>query len=664
MALYTKNNSNSGQQLETSQDEINSFVGGQAGFDKEYTKVPDTQPTAGQVYSGLVPEINQEEQAANDARSALLKEQIAPIDEATIRQNSINRFQGEIDALNKIYAEKKREEALRGEGRLGSSAAVQARRGLLGSDFGASQTAEKVGENVQKQNAIDIERGQQISNIYSQARQEANAEIAAKTLARQSGSKDYIEFLKGSSERKETRVNNTVANIIAKETEVAEDEYKQIAKQLGVSVETLKTKAKEAKLKKAEEAAKNNKLTGYAPGTTIYDEKGNLVATVPDKPSDGKPITQEVGGTLLQYNPSTNTWSSIYTAPKTTDQKIVKIGGVDYVANADGSYSLPNVPSAPSAEKVTKADEVIGKIDALLNNANLSKAIGPVSANIPEFMRSGARNDVEAAIKTLIAGLALENLSLLKGPMSDKDVAFIKEASSGLNTNMSEQGFKDRLTEIKNKFIEIKNKATAEGGQPQVNTQADALEKAYSTSAITGDDGKPLDYATAVKQAGGEAQLQKILEANGVKISFNQSPSMDENGLTKLASSLVTQESGGSYTAVGDVPAGYTEADRALGKYQIVPKYHFQKIGLANTPADRQRFLNSPELQDQLFQRILSGLAQQYKNDPRKIAAAYYGGKAAADIVGTPAGDRPQYAGGKQYPSINQYVNSVTGRLS
>ncbi len=145
---------------------------------------------------------------------------------------------------------------------------------------------------------------------------------------------------------------------------------------------------------------------------------------------------------------------------------------------------------------------------------------------------------------------------------------------------------------------------------------------------------------------------------------FNKPLGMGEKGLQSLASSIVKQESGGSYSAIGQVPAGYSDADKALGKYQIVPKYHFAKIGLANTPANRQKFLQSPALQDKLFNQILAGLAKQYDNDPRKIAAAYYGGAKGAAVVGTRAGDKPQYAGRKEYPSINQYVASVVGRLS
>lgn len=160
--------------------------------------------------------------------------------------------------------------------------------------------------------------------------------------------------------------------------------------------------------------------------------------------------------------------------------KIVDINGVDYWQNADGSITQPVLPdTVPTQDKVEKADNVISQIDAILNNPNLNKAIGPVSSQWPQILRSGERNDVDAAIKSLIAGVAIENLSLLKGPMSDKDVAFIKEASSGLNTNMSEQGFRDRLNLLRNKFQEIKDRASMGGGG--TGTTLPALNKTYTS---------------------------------------------------------------------------------------------------------------------------------------------------------------------------------------
>lgn len=127
---------------------------------------------------------------------------------------------------------------------------------------------------------------------------------------------------------------------------------------------------------------------------------------------------------------------------------------------------------------------------------------------------------------------------------------------------------------------------------------------------------------------------------------------------SKLARSIIQQESGGKYSAVG-IPTAH---GRALGKYQIIPKFHFAKVGLnPNSEKDRQRFLKTPALQDRLFSTILNEWSEQYGGDPAKIAAAYYGGDGGVKKLGTPAGDKPQPGG---MPSINSYVRQVLARIS
>lgn len=120
---------------------------------------------------------------------------------------------------------------------------------------------------------------------------------------------------------------------------------------------------------------------------------------------------------------------------------------------------------------------------------------------------------------------------------------------------------------------------------------------------------------------------------------------------TSFANALVAQESGGSYTTVN-------KDSGALGKYQIMP-FNLGYAGLKNTPEDIQKFLGSPDLQDKAFSSMISELYTKYGGDLVKVAAAYYGGNGAASIVGTPAADKTQ---GK-YPSINEYVTQVLGRI-
>lgn len=142
---------------------------------------------------------------------------------------------------------------------------------------------------------------------------------------------------------------------------------------------------------------------------------------------------------------------------ETTMPKIVKINGEDYVQNTDGSFSKPTLPQIESQQKLQQARDTIVSIDELLADENLGKAVGPISANVPMQLRTGDRNAVDAKIDSLIAKLALENLSLLKGPMSDRDIQFIKEASSALKKNVSEEAFKEELLKIKDKFVEAQN---------------------------------------------------------------------------------------------------------------------------------------------------------------------------------------------------------------
>lgn len=130
------------------------------------------------------------------------------------------------------------------------------------------------------------------------------------------------------------------------------------------------------------------------------------------------------------------------------------------------------------------------------------------------------------------------------------------------------------------------------------------------------------------------------------------------NESAAFRNSIIAQESGGRYDAIG-IPTAH---GKALGKYQVIPKFHFAKIGLnPSSSQDQQKFLRTPALQDKVFGLIIDGLAKQYKGDARKMAAAYYGGDGAVKKLGTKAAD-VRHQGGKA-PSINEYVNKVVNRM-
>lgn len=84
---------------------------------------------------------------------------------ANERQYATQMFQAQIDALNKVYAEQKAASVVAGRGRLGSQNAIQARRGLLGSDFGEAATVGQEQANTAELNAIDAELNAKVEAV-------------------------------------------------------------------------------------------------------------------------------------------------------------------------------------------------------------------------------------------------------------------------------------------------------------------------------------------------------------------------------------------------------------------------------------------------------------------------------------------------------------------
>jgi len=281
-------------------------------------------------------------------------------------------------------------------------------------------------------------------------------------------------------------------------------------------------------------------------------------------------------------------------------------------------------------------DQLLGKTTGLLNSAG-----GPVERALFGWMPGSDAFNLNANITTIEALIGFDAINDMRaaatsgasglGQITEKELKYLQSVQGSLATLQANGQLLPTLERIRKSFQNM------------------YIENTYGTTA------RSYDEIVKLKEEKGfsEDQIREIVRGESFSNVGNTSAS---GNLTPLGQSIVEQESGGNYAAVG-IP---TPHGRALGKYQIIPKFHFSKIGLdANSQADNQRFLATPQLQDALFSQILSELGAQYGGDPRKIAAAYYGGGEGASVVGTPAGDKPQ-AGGM--PSINNYVNKVVSR--
>lgn len=134
----------------------------------------------------------------------------------------------------------------------------------------------------------------------------------------------------------------------------------------------------------------------------------------------------------------------------------------------------------PTAEEATQeveaqaqqTSDILSLIENLRSNQDvLANAVGPVSSRLPTLR--GDTADFETRFNNLVALLTVDNLALLKGPMSDKDIEFIKQASSGLSTSMSEKGFNERLLEIYSRIA-----------LPSLQSEFPNIEKSQIESAL------------------------------------------------------------------------------------------------------------------------------------------------------------------------------------
>lgn len=543
-------------------------------------------------------------------------------DEAKIREEERARQQARIDAFNALYDEELTKARQRGAGRLGETRALGAARGVLGSEFGNQEKQSMIEANNAEERAIQAERSAKIQEVLGLIDENTRKRYTDERARAEKNTEDYLNYLKDVETGARDDIKTLAQSGIKSLDEVGKDRLKKLLEDSGYD-ELQATAIFNANKPKAEQV-KYEYIQGKDGAIYRLGDDGSKSVIADAKPiPDGYELKTLDDGTPVVFNSATGDIKPYgapgqYSSGVGQNQKIVKINGEDYVQNEDGSFTKPVLPDAvPSVEKVSKADEVITKIDSLLTNPNLSKAIGPQSAWVPGPLRSGTRNDIDAAIDALVASIAIENLGLLKGPMSDKDVDFIKEASSGLKKNMSEEGFKKRLEELKNKFVEIKNKAQSAPEAPQVDEEA--VGQLQRELGISRDE--------ALKALG-----------------FNLPLSMGENGseVKKIAAAIKQVESGGNYNAKGASGEG--------GAYQFMPatwrQWAGQYLGSPNAP-------QTPENQDRVAEAKISDLLRQ-GYDAREIALIWNGGE--------PTVKRGVNKYGVRYDS-GAYAEKVLGQL-
>jgi len=239
---------------------------------------PPPSPNNTMVSAGLVvPKKNQNDidmENALAARIAAASDTGLPT--ANERQYATQMFQAQIDALNKVYAEQKAKSMEMGRSRLGSQNAIQARRGLLGSDFGEAATVGQEQANTAELNAIDAEQMAQIAAVQGKISQSALDMAKARREAATQGADKNLETIKYTRQKAVDDVKSAVSAYLAGGGDIKNLTPKMIddfANEMKISRDTVVNIIKEEQTTAANNAAAKAKAALETQKTTAEINK-------------------------------------------------------------------------------------------------------------------------------------------------------------------------------------------------------------------------------------------------------------------------------------------------------------------------------------------------------------------------------------------------------
>lgn len=234
---------------------------------------------------------------AVEAENARLAGLAAPETEADRRTRITNQFQGEIDALNAVYATQKQQAIATGMGRLGSDSAVQARRGLIGSSFGAGQTSAVETVNNQDLAAVDAAKGAALAAVYSKIQAAITESETDKKAAQATSAAANLAYLKSVPEKKNKIATEAINAMITANAEPTDKDLQDMAAQIGIDPSVMKQSymtAVEAKKKELEKELAAQQKAELDRQKTMYE------STAP----------KSIGDYTFEYDPATGEWKN------------------------------------------------------------------------------------------------------------------------------------------------------------------------------------------------------------------------------------------------------------------------------------------------------------------------------------------------------------------
>ena len=325
--------------------------------------VAPTTPTVGSIYANTSEyspyNINQASKASSDFALSGLSD----ADKNAIKSNTLASMQAEIDAQNSLYANKLATAKVQGANRLGSTGALQAGRGGLGSSFGNASIDEANKGNNDVYNNIEAERVAKVNDLLSKSKTDSTALIAQATKSKQEGLDARVKYLSDSATRSDTNTNKAAQQLIALNHDPKDFTPDQLAQYVSdYQTSPDKLNAKYAELSKAQDEADaaqaHSNQRVLSEGQLLVDSQGNTVSQGAPKTFAPSKYNNLGGNTLGSVSGSRPQGSTLGSQTTTTDEN----GNVIVQGNYDALTATRWNNAANKALLTTRANQTFKNV--------------------------------------------------------------------------------------------------------------------------------------------------------------------------------------------------------------------------------------------------------------------------------------------------------------
>lgn len=436
------------------------------------------------------------------------------VSEANSRAKALAAMQAQIDSTNNYYADQLRQAQVRGQGNLGQIGAINARRGLLGSDFGNANTAaiEDSNQNIYK--SIENEKRLRIEELYSKAETSGVQRYQDERTAIESG-------LKARQEQNKIGANEAATQLLARgysTSEMSPVELATFAKGYGTTPDAINNATSILAYKKRQEIeAQQTEIN------TALAKKG--LENVPS------------GVQGYQYNTKTNKFDLVANNPKVTTKEVVSDGAGMMGASNVSAGGVSNI--SPQAQVyIDLINKKGGKVqDYILGNSRYAQGLSnEVYRGLLEQGGSGNFEKTKATesfttIKSIIDDIKANSSLSGSFRVRQTDPDALLSGVANLTANKYTE-FVNKVDHLKGQLLKLDGLALKEIFGPQIsNSDAAQIEKIVGQALDTKNQrqvelNKSLDFiAKGLKSYESKYGMKDQPNTNTKTINDNQNMS-------------------------------------------------------------------------------------------------------------------------------------------